>query len=400
MARRIGCVGRRGLLRWMGAAAAVGFASAPSAAVTAGPASVVSQPSRRWGADADPVLIPDPDVLVLDEGFRPRLVGNAIIERAWTGGDWLEGPAWSAVGRFLVFSDTPRNRQHRFLWETGGVSVFREPSFHSNGNCFDLEGRHVVCEHFNRRVVRFGHDGLMRVLADNFEGRPLNSPNDAAAHPRDGSLWFTDPAYGTTLAEGRPDEAGGPTNPDGRLHPRVGAELAGAFGGGHRQPAGVYRWDPDGGGRVERALGEDELASPNGVAFSPDGQTLYVSSTGQTPGVPPPPAGDNAIHAYDVVGKGLRNGRVLSGMVVDGVPCPPDGIKVDVSGHLWCASSGPLGHAGVVVLDTAGKPVCRIRLPEACSNLCFGGPRRNMLFMMATRSLYRLQVNTQGAAPG
>ena len=369
------------------------------AAMTASPATVVTRPPRRWGAGADPVLIPDPDVLVLDEGFRARLVGNAIVERVWTGGDWLEGPAWSAVGRFLVFSDTRANRQYRWLWETGGVSVFREPSHHSNGNAFDAEGRHVVCEHFNRRVVRFGHDGRMRVLADGFEGRPLNSPNDAAAHPRDGSLWFTDPPYGTTLAEGRPDEAGGPTNPDGLLDPRLGAELAGAFGGGHRQPAGVYRWDPDG-GRLDRALGEDELASPNGLAFSPDGRTLYVSSSEQAPGEPPPPAGTKSIHAYDVDGGRLRNGRVLSDMVVDGTPCPPDGVKVDVHGNLWCASSGPLGHAGVVVLSPAGEPVCRIRLPEVCSNLCFGGPRRNILFMTATRSLYRLQVNTQGAAPG
>lgn len=364
------------------------------------PFTVVSRPPRRWGADADPVLIPDPDVLVLDEGFAPLLVRNAVVERLWTGGDWLEGPAWSAVGRFLVFSDPRANRQYRWLWETGGVSVFREPSYHSNGNLFDAEGRHVVCEHFNRRLVRFGHDGLLRVLADGFEGRPLNSPNDAAAHPSDGSVWFTDPAYGTTLAEGRPDEAGGPTNPEGRLNPLVGAESAGAFGGRRRQPAGVYRRDA-GSGRVERALGEDELASPNGLAFSPDGGTLYLSSSEQAPGVPPPPAGSKAVHAYDVEAGGrLRNGRVLCDMVVDGAPCPPDGIRVDAHGNVWCACSGPLGHAGVVVLSPAGKPVCRVRLPEACSNLCFGGPRRNMLFITATRSLYRLQVNTQGAAPG
>ena len=139
---------------------------------------------------------------------------------------------------------------------------------------------------------------------------------------------------------------------------------------------------------------------PNGLAFSPDGRTLYVSSTEQGPGAPPPPAGSKAVHAYDVDGARLRNGRVLSDMVVDGAPCPPDGIKADVHGHLWCACSGRLGHAGVEVLDPAGKPVCRIRLPEAASNLCFGGPRRNVLFVTATRSLYRLQVNTQGAAPG
>lgn len=367
--------------------------------MTAAPATVVSQPPRRWGAEAGPVVIPDPDVLILDPGAAPLFVRNAIIERVWAGGDWLEGPAWSAVGRFLVVSDTRADRQYRCLWETGGVSVFRAPSGHSNGNAFDAGGRLVVCEHFNRRIVRFGHDGRMRVLADRCDGRPLNSPNDAAVHP-DGGVWFTDPAYGTTLAEGHPDEAGGPTNPDGRLDPQLGAEAAGLIGGNRRQPAGVYRCDPSD-GRVERVLGEDALPCPNGIAFSPDGRMLYLSSTEQEPGTPPRPPGDGAVHAFDVVdGRSLRNGRVLCGMVVDGAPCPPDGIKADVSGHLWCASAGVLGHAGVVVLDPAGTPVARIRLPEACSNMCFGGPRRTTLFMAATRSLYRLELNTQGAAPG
>ncbi|MHB0668103.1 SMP-30/gluconolactonase/LRE family protein [Roseomonas mucosa] len=358
--------------------------------------SVVSDPPRRWGRDAGPLVIPDPDVLVLDEAFRSLVVGNALIERVWTGGAWLEGPAWSSIGRYLVMSDTRTDRQYRYLWETGGVTVMREPSGHSNGNAFDFEGRQVICQHLARRVVRVEHDGSVRVIADHFEGRPLNSPNDVVPHP-DGSLWFTDPPYGTTLAEGRPDAAGGPTNPQGLLNPGLGLGLLAVPGGDRRQPAGVYRWDPS--GRLDQVLSEVDLPMPNGIAFSPDHRTLYLSSTEQGPGTPPPPGGDKAVHAFEVSGTRLSSGRVLSDMRVDGAPCPPDGIKVDVMGNLWCASSGKEGHAGVVVLAPSGKPLGRIRLPEVCANMAFGGPRRNMLFMAATRSLYRLQVNVQGAAP-
>lgn len=386
---------RRSLLRTSALAAAA--APLAGAAFAAEQPNVLSRPQRRFGpGDLDPVTLPDPDVLWLDDGFGKLVLGNAVVERVWTGGEWLEGPAWSSAGRFLVFSDVRANRQLRLLWETGSVSTFREPSFHSNGSIFDHQGRQVACQHFARRVVRYEHDGTARVIADAHEGRPLNSPNDVVSHP-DGSLWFTDPVYGTTLAEGRPDDAGGPTNPDGRLDPRIGIETPGPVGPAARGPAGLYRWDPS--GRLDRVLDEAALPSPNGLAFSPDHRTLYVTSTGQGPGEPPPPGGDKAVHAFPVEGDRLGKGRVFFDMTIDGTQCGPDGLKADVFGNLWCAVSGPLGLSGVVALGPDGRPLGRIRLPEVCANLAFGGPRRNILYMAATRSIYRLQVNTQSAAP-
>ncbi|GJD96693.1 SMP-30/gluconolactonase/LRE family protein [Methylobacterium iners] len=387
---------RRGFLGAAGGVALGASALAAGRAEAAETGAPVGQPPRRFGAEADPILLPDPDVVALDPAFGSLTVGSAVIERVWTGGEWLEGPAWSAMGRYLVFSDVRRSRQHRHLWEDGAVTVFRADSYNSNGNAFDFGGRQLVCEHFNRRVVRFEHDGTRRVLADAFEGRSLNSPNDVVPHP-DGSVWFTDPTYGTNLAEGRPDEPGGPTNPLGRLNPRVGIETTLPPAGTPRAGPGLYRWDSC--GRVAQVLGETELGMPNGLAFSPDHRTLYVTSTGQGPGEPPPRAGDGAIHAFTVEGDRLASGRRLFDMVVEGVRCGPDGLKVDVFGNLWCAASGPAGYAGVVVLEPGGRPIGRIRLPEVCANVSFGGPRRNILFMTATRSLYRLQVNVQGAAP-
>jgi gluconolactonase len=364
---------------------------------TATPPSVITKPPRQWGPDAPPTIYSDPDVIVLDAALRPSLVGNAPIRRLWTGGIWAEGPAWSGQGQYLVFSDVVGDVQRRYLWEDGRVTTFRSPSYNSNGNTFDFQGRQVSAQHFFRRVVRWEHDGSVTVIADAFEGKPLNSPNDLVSHP-DGSVWFTDPPYGDTLSEGHPDLAAGMGNPAGRFNPRLGSQLAGLVGGRQRElPTNTYRWDPS--GRLDVVVGGDEFPYPNGLCFSPDYKTLYVVSTGKFAG-DPGPDGKHAVFAFDVDGAKVSNMRLFTDMFVDGVRCGPDGIRADVNGNLWISSSAPLGYAGVLIYSPQGKLLGRIRLPEICANVAFGGPKRNILFMCASQSLYALQVQTQGAAPG
>jgi gluconolactonase len=237
----------------------------------------------------------------------------------------------------------------------------------------------------------------MTVIADQFEGKGLNSPNDLVPHP-DGSIWFTDPPYGETLSEGHPDDAGGPTNAAGLFNPRIGAPDAGVIGGKKRElPGNVYRWDPT--GRLDVVVTEGQLPDPNGLCFSPDFKTLYVISTGKGPG-DQGSGGANDVFAFDVQGTKLGGMRRFTDMMVDGVKCGPDGMRADVFGNLWISSNTVLGYSGVLVFTPEGKLLGRIRLPEVCANLTFGGPKRNMLFMCASQSLYVLQVQTQGAAPG
>jgi len=265
------------------------------------------------------------------------VLGNTPIKRLWTGALWAEGPAWCGEGRYLVWSDIPNNRQLRWLEDDERVTVFRNPANNSNGNTFDFQGRQLSCEHLTRRVVRYEHDGTVTVIADSFNGKRLNSPNDVVPHP-DGSYWFTDPPYGRSLYEGKPE-------------PR---EL----------PTAVYHVDKS--GKLTQVITEDQVPDPNGLAFSPDYKKLYVVSTGRGPG--------------------------------DAGP----GGKGDVFGNVWCSSNAgrSIGYSGVTVWTPQGKLIGRIRLPEACANLCFGGPKRNRLFMAASQSLYSVYVNTQGAAPG
>jgi len=228
--------------------------------------------------------------------------------------------------------------QYRYIWDDGRVTAFRRPSYNSNGNSFDFQGRQLSCEHFNRRVVRWEHDGSMTVIADSYDGKPLNSPNDIVPHP-DGSIWFTDPPYGGQIPEGHPDEAGGPSNPQGTFNPLIGAPNAGAIGGRKRElPTNTYRWDPS--GKLEVAIPEDQLPDPNGLCFSPDYKTLYVISTGKGPG-DTGPGGDRKIYAFDVQGTKVANKRLYTDMTVDGVKCGPDGMRADVTGHLWCSSNAP-----------------------------------------------------------
>ena len=351
------------------------------------PPSTVSTPPRDFAPDAPPVPYPDPDVLVVDPAFNGLRVFNSAIRRLWTGALWAEGPAWSSEGRYLVWSDIPNNRQLRWLEDDGHVSVLRQPSNNSNGNTFDFQGRQLSCEHLLRRVVRYEHDGTVTVIAAAYGGKPLNSPNDVAPHP-DGSYWFSDPPFGGSLYEGTPDAAGGPSNRDGGLQPRIG-QPAGIGSAQRELPTNVYRVDAS--GRVAITVDADSLpGAPNGLAFSPDYKKIYVVSAGN-------------LHVGDVGSNGRVSGvKQFAELTVDGVACRTDGVRVDVFGNLWCSSNaGPaVGYNGVTVWNAAGALIGRIRLPEVCANLAFGGAKRNRLFMAASQSLYALYVNTQGAAPG
>ena len=398
-------ISRRTLIRALGTAAGVA-AVAPRVALAqappggpATPPSTVTNPPRDFGPGGAPTTyFTDPDVLSVDPVFNGYRQPNSSIKRLWTGALWSEGPAWSSQGRYLVWSDIPNNRQLRWLEDDGGVSVFRSPSNNSNGNTFDFQGRQLSCEHLTRRVVRYEHDGAVTVIADSYRGKRLNSPNDVVPHP-DGSYWFTDPPYGGQLYEGAPDAPGGPSNRSGRLKPRLGQPAE--IGGLKRElPTSVYRVDPS--GRVDLVVSEDQVPDPNGLVFSPDYKKLYVISTGKGPG-DTGPGGKGDMHVFDVGGDNkLSNQKLFSDFMVDGVKCGPDGARCDVDGNVWCSSNAgrAVGYSGVTIWTPEGKLIGRIRLPEVCGNICFGGPKRNRLFMAASQSLYAVYTATQGAAPG
>jgi gluconolactonase len=349
------------------------------------PRSVISDPPREFGPRAAPSISPDPDVLRIDPSFEGLLIGQEVIRRISTGYHFTEGPAWSSEGQYAIFSDVKNDTIYRYIWETGDVTAFRKPSFNSNGNSFDYQGRQMTCQDFFRRVIRWEIDGSMTVLADNFEGKPFNSPNDLAPH-KDGSVWFTDPIYGGVLAEGHPDDGDGPFNPGGFRDPRIGNTGVGLSGGMHQVlPPNVYRWDPT--GKVEVVLPFEAGLPPNGICFSPDCGKVYIIRGG-------------GIFVADVRDRRIANLKQFTDCMVDGVHCGPDGMRADRAGNIWVSSAAPLGYAGVTVWTAAGKLIGRIRLPEGCANLCFAGPKRDHVFMAATQSIYMLRVNIQGASPG
>jgi len=360
------------------------------------PPSVVTQPPRQWGPGIQPETYPDPDIIQLDPAFGPYMLGITAVHRVTTGLKWAEGPAWSSQGNYLLWSDVQGNIQYRMIWEDlkefsphedVRFTRYRDPSFNSNGNSFDFEGHQLSTQDFNRRVVRWEHDGTMTVIADSYNGKALNSPNDLVPHP-DGSIWFTDPPFGASLSEGHPDFPGGPGNPQGKLNPTVGAENAGVIGGQKMEnPPSVYRWDPS--GRLDLVWTGDPILLPNGICFSPDYKTLYVVASN-----------NGSLYQFDVADGKASNLRLFSDCMVDGVKCGPDGMRADIDGNIWSSSNSALGYSGVITINPAGKVIGRIRLPEVCSNVSFGGPKRNMLYMTGSQSIYVLQVQTQGAAPG
>ncbi|MET0668911.1 MAG: SMP-30/gluconolactonase/LRE family protein [Xanthobacteraceae bacterium] len=310
------------------------------------------EPSERY---------PDPSVQVLDPSFNKYRLGLAGVERIAHGTRWNEGPVYFGDGRYLLWSDIPNNRIMRWDEETGRVSVFRKPSNNANGNTRDRQGRLVTCEHDTRRLTRTEYDGGITVLADKFQGKPLNSPNDVVVKSDD-TIWFTDPPFGIL------------GNYEGHV---ATPEL----------PTNVYRLDKSG----QLTVATGDINRPNGLAFSPDESKLYVVEAALNPRV---------IQVFDVTDNGtkLANKRPFINAEPGGTP---DGFRVDVDGNLWCGwGMGNEKQDGVKVFDNTGKPIGFIALPERCANVCFGGPKRNRLFMAASHSVYSLYVNTQGVKGG
>ncbi len=368
--------------------------------------------ARDYGPGAEPVRYPDPDIVTLDPRFKKYALGNTPIQRIYHSPNmlWAEGPAWNGVGRYLLWSDIPNNVQHRWLEEDGHVSTFRNPVGNSNGNTFDFQGRQISCEHGNRRVVRYEYDGSLTVLADKFDGKSFNAPNDAVVHPN-GDIWFTDPGYGSLMNYEGNKAKGDSVQP--------------------YQKEAVYRID---GKTLKIEKVTDEIFKPNGLCFSPDYKKLYVADTGASHY----PEAPKNIKVWDVVeekklagGKefasmkltrivkmtpaerqrcidnGIKNGIIKREDVNDHVCSEKDsedagfadGIRCDIDGNIW-ASAGWVGdgYDGVHAFEpTEGVRIGQIRLPEICSNVCFGGTKRNRLFMTASTSVYAVYTETQGA---
>ncbi len=331
-------------------------------------APLLAQTPNRDYTNQRPTRYPEPDVVVLDPRFASIKIGNTTILRHATGYLWAEGIAWSGVGRYLVWSDIPNDKQYRWVEDDGHVSVIHQPAGYSNGNTFDYQGRQLSCEHGNRRVTRYEANGTITVLADKFEGKPLNAPNDVVVHP-DGGIWFTDPGYGILL------------NYEGFT-----AELS--------QKEAIYRIDPSSGAIAKVT---DEIYKPNGLCFSPDYKKLYVADTGATHY----PKAPRNIKVWDVVnGKNLNGGKEFCKMALAGFPDAglADGIRADVKGNIYAGAGWVgAGYDGVHVFAPDGVRIGQILLPEICANLCFGGFRRNRLFMCGSQSIYSVYLETRGA---
>ena len=344
--------------------------SALSAA--AGAQSFDFRPNQRY---------PDPAVQILDPSFAKYRIYSSTVEQVATGMRWAEGPAYHVKGGYLLFSDIPNNRIMKFDEATGKTSVFREKANYANGNVIDRQGRLVTCEHsVTRRVTRTELNGKITVLADSFEGKRLNAPNDIVVKSDD-SIWFTDPVFG------------------------INGEWEGSRAKPEQATTNVYRIGAD--GKLTAAI--TELVNPNGLAFSPDEKKLYVVEWKGTP--------NRSIWSFDVHADGsVSNKTKLIDAADQGAL---DGFKVDRDGNLWCGwgSNGALqaeptdmglrkvfglkGKSedldGVMVFNPQGKAIGFIQLPERCANLAFGGPKRNRLYMTSSHSVYALYVESHGA---
>ncbi len=298
---------------------------------------------------------------VLDPRFSTCFVGHQRVERLWTGALWSEGPAWFAPGRYLVWSDIPNNRMLRYDGTDGSVSVFRQPSNNSNGNTLDNEGRLVTCEHLTRRVTRTEIDGSITVIADKWQGKRLNSPNDVVVKS-DGSIWFTDPDYGI-------------------LSDYEGEQAESEIGACH-----VFRADPQTGEVVQVA---GDFAKPNGLAFSPDEKHLYIADTG----VSHDPDGPRHIRRFAV----SDDGQALAASTIF-AECTAglfDGFRFDSDGRLWTSAAD-----GVHCYDPDGTLIGKIMIPETVANVTFGGVKRNWLFICGTTSLYAVYLTANGCKLG
>ena len=297
----------------------------------------------------------------LDPRFSACLVHCERVERLWTGGRWCEGPAWFAAHRTLVWSDIPNNRMLRYDEINGTVGIFRQPANNANGNTVDRDGRLITCEHLTRRVVRAEHNGAQTILADRWQGKRLNSPNDVVVRS-DGSIWFTDPSYGILSDyEGQ------------RAESEIGA-------------CNVYRIDPVS-GAVD--LMADDFVKPNGLAFSPDESILYIADTGASHDI----NGPRHIRAMRVTADGQHlvasgEAQTVFAQCTNGMF---DGFRVDQQGRLWASAAD-----GVHAYASDGTLLGKIRIPEVVANVCFGGEKRNRLYICGTSSLYAVYLNSSG----
>lgn len=293
---------------------------------------------------------------ILADEFAACFPGHARIERLWTGARWSEGPAWFAAGRYLVWSDIPNNRMLRWDETNGQVSTFRAPSNNSNGNTVDATGRLVSCEHLSRRVTRTNYDGSISILADRYDGKRFNSPNDLVVK-RDGSIWFTDPSYGI-----KSDYEGDRADPE--------------------LPCQVYRIDPT--GRITMVA--NDFVMPNGLAFSPDEKTLYIADSGIV---------DKPTHIRQFTvsddGDSLAGGEIFAECTA-GVF---DGFRCDTEGRVWTSAAD-----GVHCYNQAGELIGKLRIPELVANVTFGGAKRNRLFICGTTSIYAVYLFVNGCTPG
>jgi len=294
---------------------------------------------------------------ILDPRFRKYTIPIAWLEKLHGGMRWAEGPVYFADLRCLLWSDLPNNRMLRWDEETGQISLFRAPSNFSNGNTRDRQGRLVTCEHQTRRVTRTEHDGTITVIADSYQGKRLNSPNDVVVKS-DGTIWFTDPSYG------------------------ISAEYEGGKAESEIGSCNVYRFDP---AKGSLRVVVDDFSRPNGLAFSPDESILYIADSGFWPD----PSKPHHIRAFEVAADGkLRKSRVLAEVS----PGIPDGFRLDTEGNIWTSAGD-----GVQCITPGGDLIGKIPVPEKVANVVFGGPKRNRLFICGFTSLYAVYVNAQGA---
>lgn len=295
---------------------------------------------------------------VIEPEFEACFIGHARVERLWTGARWSEGPVWFAAGRYLLWSDIPNNRILRWDETDGSVSTFRQPSGNSNGHTVDRQGRLVSCEHLNRRVTRTEHDGSITVIADSFEGKRLNSPNDVVVKS-DGSIWFSDPDYGIMIDY-------------------EGERAEGEIGACH-----VYRVSPE--GEIEAVA--TDYVKPNGLAFSPDESLLYIADTGASH----VKDGPKHIRRHQVNADGSLSGGEVFAECSNGLF---DGFRLDQDGRIWSSAAD-----GVHCYSPEGRLIGKVLIPEIVSNLCFGGPKLNRLFICGTTSLYSIFLSINGVSP-